>query len=88
MSLSRDSEPLGGARYHGYQSPQHSEDFLEHLNKVKEVWPCEGSSDHNYGKENDTEQSSTSYGVFCTGEPAVDPSRQIQSFLDEESHWI
>lgn len=59
-----------------YKPPKHTESFLEHLKEVKRSWPSDQTSESN---EN---------GVFCTGEPSVDPSRQIQAILDGESDWI
>lgn len=72
-----------------YEPPKHSPAFLEHLNEVKNAWPSEQSSDDEIRNENKNMQSdSTGYGVFCTGEPAIDPSRQVQSVFDGDSDWI
>ena len=75
-----------GTCYH-YNPPKHSESFLEHLNEVKKSWP--NIADNLNELVNSTDDwPEQSYGVSCTGEPAVDPSRQIQSILDGEPDWM
>ena len=95
MNLSRDFsgeqaeriDKFGKERI--YKPPKHSAAFLEHLNEVKNAWPCEKTSDDAIPDDNNDMQSdSTGYGVYCTGEPSIDPSRQVQSILDGESDWI
>ena len=65
-----------------YNPPKHSESFLEHLNEVKISWPNIADN------LNELVNSTDDCGVSCTGEPAVDPSRQIQSILDGEPDWM
>ena len=72
-----------------YNPPKHSDSFLEHLNEVKKSW-LNDADDLNdvVNSTDDGPEGSFNYGVVCTGEPAVDPSRQIQSILDGEPDWI
>ena len=75
-----------------YESPKHSDSFLEHLNNVKSAWPFEQTS-VNSADDNETANyaepsESSSYSVFCTGEPAIDPSREVRIILDGEPDWI
>mmetsp|Transcript_10585 Transcript_10585/g.21350 ORF Transcript_10585/g.21350 Transcript_10585/m.21350 type:complete len:172 (+) Transcript_10585:655-1170(+) len=57
-----------------YKPPQHSSNFLQHLEQVRGAWP---------DKQEDDEE-----GVECTGEPAVDPSRIVQAAPDDDSNWM
>jgi len=55
-----------------YTTPMFSESFLKHRADVVSSWPSGGDIED---------------GVQCTGEPAVDPSRELQG--DEgDSEWM
>ena len=71
-----------------YKPPQHSESFLEHLKNVKQSWPYEETLDVDPDDTGTDGVSQSKYAVSCTGEPSIDPRRQIQSVLDGESDWI
>lgn len=77
-------------KQYSYKPPKHSESFLEHLKEVKKAWPSEITSNEPGEDEakNDDASDPSDYGVFCTGEPSIDPSRQIRSIIDGESDWI
>lgn len=87
------NEPLNtsGQNYQ-YKPPKHSASFLEHLNIVKKSWPSDIGKENDNETENETENdfdsTSGGYGVFCKGEPSIDPSRQIQNIFDGESEWV
>jgi hypothetical protein len=94
LSLNSDGFPEGEQKFN-YKPPKHSDSFLEHVKSVRSAWPsseqASDKSDDSNGAENDLNVSGSetnTFGVFCTGEPSVDPSRQIQSILDGESDWI
>mmetsp|Transcript_20266 Transcript_20266/g.42199 ORF Transcript_20266/g.42199 Transcript_20266/m.42199 type:complete len:177 (-) Transcript_20266:392-922(-) len=78
-----------------YKPPQHSESFLRHLAQVKSSWPGDCDDINNFDEEgvdssgiNDKTIGKISGGVYCTGEPAMDPSRLVQTIFDGESDWV
>ncbi|KAL7473325.1 hypothetical protein ACHAXS_013781 [Conticribra weissflogii] len=78
-----------------YKPPQHSEYFLKHLAQVKSSWPGDGDDTNNFdggGVDSDGGYDKTtgkiSGGVYCTGEPAMDPSRVVQTIFDGEADWV
>ena len=70
-----------------YKPPGHSDSFLRHLEQVKSTWPS-NTSDNNDDKLKTDANIDRNYGVYCTGEPSIDPSRMIQAVSDGESDWI
>ena len=85
------------AKQHKYKPPIHSQSFIEHLESVKSSWPrdydstVDASSD---GGDCDQKEKYISDiddygGVYCVGEPSIDPSRVLDStIVDGESNWI
>lgn len=75
-----------------YESPKHSDSFLEHLNNVKSAWPFDQISDNSVDDSetaiNAEASEASCYSVFCTGEPAIEPSREVRIILDGEPDWI
>ena len=61
-----------------YIPPEHSSSFLRHLEEVRASWP-----DQNAGEDAEAE------GVACSGEPSIDPSRQIQASCEgDDANWM
>eukprot|EP00978_Attheya_sp_CCMP212_P013747 scaffold34597_cov43-Attheya_sp.AAC.2 len=56
-----------------YEPPKFSPSFLKRMEQVRASWPTTPENDG---------------GVECTGEPAMDPSRQIQTLDLEDSDWM
>ena len=86
---------------HNYKPPSHSNDFLKHLESVKSSWPYDDDGRNNDKKEGQDSDNNDNYdgkrnetykddgGVFCNGEPSIDPSRMLDSvIIDGESNWI
>lgn len=72
-----------------YERPKHSDSFLKHLEAVKSSWPYDGAAkDGNKEQTASENEVASEEGVFCTGEPAMDPSRMVQGVFDGESNWI
>lgn len=80
------------AKKYGYKRPAHSEYFLQHMESVKSSWPYDPNDDN--VSDDGADEISAKYnsvsdkGVRCTGEPSIDPSRMLQSVVDDDSHWI
>lgn len=74
-----------------YSPPKHSKEFLRHLESVKSSWPY---NDDDADKEDEDDQikddvlSNSEYGVYCTGEPSIDPSRMLQGISEDDQDWI
>ena len=99
-----DDEYNTDATYYryNYTPPSHTNEFLKHLESVKSSWPKnddgrnnnkgEDSSDNKENltdKINECKCINDDGGVFCTGEPSIDPSRMLNSaIIDGESNWI
>ena len=66
-----------------YNPTTHSEEFLRHLESVKSSWPYNGED-----VTDQTSDISSDYSVTCTGEPAMDPSRMLQSLSDDDYDWV
>lgn len=56
---------------------------------MKSSWPYDGAAkDGNKEQTASDNEVASEEGVFCTGEPAMDPSRMVQGVFDGESNWI
>eukprot|EP00581_Thalassiosira_minuscula_P016189 CAMPEP_0183731342 /NCGR_PEP_ID=MMETSP0737-20130205/35148_1 /TAXON_ID=385413 /ORGANISM="Thalassiosira miniscula, Strain CCMP1093" /LENGTH=190 /DNA_ID=CAMNT_0025964049 /DNA_START=1 /DNA_END=573 /DNA_ORIENTATION=- len=78
------------AKQYNYKPPTHDESFLAHLESVKSSWTYDEEEDDTT-TTNDSDKPSNNnndWGVRCTGEPSIDPSRMVQSVVDGESNWI
>ncbi len=76
-----------------YEAPAHSESFLQHLESVSSSWPHDKNDDNydelNIGDEDKRYKSGNDWGVCCTGEPSIDPSRMVQNVvIDGECDWM
>ena len=79
-----------------YKPPTHSQSFIEHLESVKSSWPqdydskVDASSDGGDCEQKEKHINIDDYGgVYCVGEPSIDPSRVLDSVIvDGESNWI
>ena len=100
-----DDEYNTDATYYryNYTPPSHTNEFLKHLESVKSSWPNNNDDgrNNNKGEDSDNNENLTDKineidkyinadgGVFCTGEPSIDPSRMLNSaIIDGESNWI
>jgi hypothetical protein len=68
-----DEEDNNKNRTTTYEPPKFSPSFLKRMEQVRASWPTTSENDG---------------GVECTGEPAMDPSRQIQTLDLEDSDWM
>ena len=76
-----------------YSPPKHSKEFMRHLESVKSSWPYNDDDADNEDEDvadqtKDDVLSNSEYGVYCTGEPSIDPSRMLQGISEDDQHWI
>lgn len=74
-----------------YSPPKHSKEFLRHLESVKSSWPYNDDADKEDEDVADQAKdvlSNSEYGVYCTGEPSIDPSRMLQGLSEDDQDWI
>ena len=71
-----------------YSPPKHSESFLRHLESVKSSWPYNDGSGEDVADQTKDVSSNSEDGVYCTGEPSIDPSRMLQSVSDDDHDWM
>ncbi|KAL7448851.1 hypothetical protein ACHAWC_000977 [Mediolabrus comicus] len=74
-----------------YSPPKHSKEFLRHLESVKSSWPYNDDSDKDKDVADQTKDgvlSNSEYGVYCTGEPSIDPSRMLQGISEDDHDWM
>ena len=75
-----------------YSPPKHSKEFLRHLESVKSSWPYNDDADKEdedvADQAKDDVLSNCEYGVYCTGEPSIDPSRMLQGISEDDQDWI
>lgn len=76
-----------------YSPPKHSKEFLRHLESVKSSWPYNDVADKEDEDVADQTKdnvvlSNSEYGVYCTGEPSIDPSRMLQGISEDDQDWI
>ena len=70
-----------------YSPPKHSKEFLRHLESVKSSWPYNDDEDVADQAKDDV-LSNSEYGVYCTGEPSIDPSRMLQGISEDDHDWM
>lgn len=75
-----------------YSPPKHSKEFLRHLESVKSSWPYNDVADKEdedvADQTKDNVLSNSEYGVYCTGEPSIDPSRMLKGISEDDQDWI
>lgn len=75
-----------------YSPPKHSKEFLRHLESVKSSWPYNDDADKEdedvADQAKDDVLSNSEYGVYCTGEPSIDPSRMLQGISEDGHDWM